>query len=171
MDQTENTGGFVGLWVIEKDSGIPILSLDLETHTGKNIDSVLFGGFLVAIRGLMSDFEIGQLNSFQTDQNDLILTSSEKLISVIAIEKGLNVDFWYPTLLKIQQASEKFYIMNQGDGFFIETTIFDNLKPALIEKIKETIRLIEETSLKEQEKDEKTDKKKAKDKLKDSGLW
>ncbi|MHA1967432.1 MAG: hypothetical protein ACW964_06490, partial [Candidatus Hodarchaeales archaeon] len=114
---------------------------------------------------------IGQLNSFQTDQNDLILTSSEKLISVIAIEKGLNVDSWYPTLLKIQQASEKFYIMNQVDGFPIETTLFDNLKPAFIEKIEETIRFIEKTRLLEQDKDEKTDKKKAKDKLKDSGLW
>ncbi|MHA2073422.1 MAG: hypothetical protein ACW97X_02275 [Candidatus Hodarchaeales archaeon] len=171
MTMAEFTGGFVGLWVIEKDSGIPILSLDLETQAGKSIDSVLFGGFLVAIRGLMSDFEIGQLNSFQTDQNDLILTSSEKLISVIAIEKGLNVDSWYPTLLKIQQASEKFYIMNQVDGFPIETTLFDNLKPAFIEKIEETIRFIEKTRLKEQDKDEKTDKKKAKDKLKDSGLW
>lgn len=171
MDKMKNPGGFFGLWIIEKDSGIPILSLDLEAQTGTSIDSVLFGGFLVAIRGLMTDFKIGQLNSFQTDQNNLILTGSEKIISVIAIEKNVNVDCWFPTLLKIQQALEKFYLMNQLDGLPIDTTIFDKLRPAFLEKIMKTIRNLDKNCFETLDKEKESEKKKAKDKLEDSGLW
>jgi hypothetical protein len=112
----------------------------------------------------MSDFEIGQLKSFQTDQNNLILTGSEKLISVIAIEKEVDVDCWYPALLKIQQASEKFYLMNQLDGLPIDTSIFDKLKPAFMEKIIDTISALNKDCFEKKEKE-------AKQKLEDSGLW
>lgn len=171
MDKIKNPGGFVGLWIIEKDSGIPIIALDLEEQTGNEIDSVLFGGFLVAIRGIMSDFKIGELNSFQTDQNNLIITGSDKIISVIAIEKELNVDCWYPTLLTIQKAIEKFYLMNQMDGLPIETTIFDKLKPAFVEKIMKTIQNLDKSCFEKLDKEKESEKKKAKSKLEDSGLW
>ncbi len=171
MEKMRETGGFCGLWIIEKESGLPIISLNLETKDGKSIDSVLFGGFLVAIRGLMSDFEIGQLKSFQTDQNNLILTGSEKLISVIAIEKEVDVDCWYPALLKIQQASEKFYLMNQVDGLPIDTTIFDKLKPAFMKKIMNTINSLNKDCFEKKEKEDEFIKKKAEQKLEDSGLW
>ena len=65
--------GFVGLWIVDKNSGIPISSLELGLES---IDSVLFGGFLVALRGMATDFKIGQLTSFQTDYANLLITGS-----------------------------------------------------------------------------------------------
>jgi hypothetical protein len=81
MSELNRYGGFIGLWIVEKESGLPLTSLELEEKT--QIDSVLFGGFLVAIRGLMTALEIGQLNSFRTDTADLLITGSEKILSIL----------------------------------------------------------------------------------------
>ena len=99
------------------------------------------------------------------------MSGSEKIISVIVIEKELNVDCWYPTLLKIQKAIEKFYLMNQMDGLPIETTIFDKLKPAFVEKIMKTIQNLDKSCFEKLDKEKESKKKKPKSKLEDSGLW
>ncbi len=98
--------GFIGLWIVDKNSGIPISSLELGQQS---IDSVLFGGFLVALRGMANDFSIGQLTSFQTDYANLLITGSEDILSVIAITRETNSDCWYPTLVKINNHAETFY--------------------------------------------------------------
>jgi hypothetical protein len=123
----------IGVWIIEKESGIPICSYDSGGST--EIDSVLFGGFLVAIRGIMDDLKIGELNSFQTDQSNLLFTGSEEILSVLAIKKGINADSWYPALLKVQKMVKDHYCEYCKEEGIIDTSIFEELKP----KIKEII--------------------------------
>ncbi|MFX0212009.1 MAG: hypothetical protein ACFFDT_38900 [Candidatus Hodarchaeota archaeon] len=128
----------IGVWIIEKESGIPICSYDSESST--EIDSVLFGGFLVAIRGIMDDLKIGELNSFQTDQSNLLFTSSEEILSVLAIKKGINVDSWYPTLLEVQKMVKDHYCEYCKEEGLIDTNIFKELKPNIKEIILKNIR-------------------------------
>lgn len=174
MSELNRYGSFIGLWIVEKESGLPLTSFELEEKT--QIDSVLFGGFLVAIRGLMTDLEIGQLNSFRTDTADLLLTGSEKILSVLAIEKNTNADLWYPTLVSLHRKSEKFYEEYKKREMVIDTAKFAILKPQFRETILKNIQDLEklDAELSDSEFKEPDDSKKAKKaakKLEDSGLW
>ncbi|MFX0086878.1 MAG: hypothetical protein ACFFAU_14505 [Candidatus Hodarchaeota archaeon] len=133
--------GILGLWIIEKASGIPIYALDLGKPT--EVDSVLFGGALVAIRGLMTDLKIGELNSFQTNQSNLIILSSDDIFSVLALEKDINVDFWYSTLYKVQQIVEQHYQEFKEKQFILDTTVFDNINPILHQVVLEDMELFD----------------------------
>ena len=131
----------IGVWIIDKESGIPICSYDSGGST--EIDSVLFGGFLVAIRGIMDDLKIGELNSFQTDQSNLLFTGSEEILSVLAIKKGINADSWYPTLLEVQKMVKDYYCEYCKEEGLIDTNIFEDLKPNIKEIILKSIRSFE----------------------------
>ena len=161
----EDTQGFIGLWIIDKDSGIPISSFEFG-HT--KTDSVLFGGFLVALRGMAHDFEIGQLTSFQTDTANLIITGTEALLSVIAITRESNSDCWYPTLVTINNHAENFYRSYQEKEIIVDTVLNEHLVPEFRRIIVSNI-----NSLKKTADDHCGTKKEEKvvDKLKDSGLW
>ncbi len=129
MTSESQSGGFIGLWIIEKISGIPICSLCPDDTT--QVDSVLFGGFMVAIRGMMNDLNIGELSSFSTQRSNLVIAGSDYVFSVLAIEKGINTEFWYPTLLRVQQIVEEQYNQYRKDETIINTTVFEKLKPKL----------------------------------------
>ena len=170
MTLNSESSDIMGVWVIQKNSGLPVLSLELGDS---RIDSTLFSGFLVAIRSMMQDFEIGELSSFQTDVSNLVLTSSEKLISVIGLEKTADSDCWYPILVKIHQRVQEEYDLHQGERIVVETKTFEPLKSELTTMILDHI----ETLKKQKEscvtpKEEKAKKKaKAENKLEESGLW
>jgi hypothetical protein len=157
--------GFVGLWIVDKNSGIPISSLELGLES---IDSVLFGGFLVALRGMATDFKIGQLTSFQTDYANLLITGSEDILSVIAITRETNSDCWYPTLLKINNHAETFYQNYQKKEKIIDTDLDDYLVPEFKRIVMNNVNSISKVST-----EDCSDKKKenSSKKLKDSGLW
>ncbi len=157
--------GFVGLWIVDKNSGIPISSLELGLES---IDSVLFGGFLVALRGMATDFKIGQLTSFQTDYANLLITGSEDILSVIAITRETNSDCWYPTLLKINNHAEAFYRNYQKKERIVDTELDDYLVPEFKRIIMNNINSISRVS-----REDCSPKKKetSSEKLKDSGLW
>ncbi|MFX0123101.1 MAG: hypothetical protein ACFFAE_05645 [Candidatus Hodarchaeota archaeon] len=138
---SEQLNEFIGVWIIEKESGIPICSVDFGEST--EIDSVLFGGFLVAIRGMMDDLKIGELNSFQTDQSNLLFTGSEEIFSVLAIKKGVSADSWYPTLLEVQKMVEDHYCEHCKEQDLIDTSIFEELKPDIQEIIFNNIKSFE----------------------------
>ena len=157
--------GFIGLWIVDKHSGIPISSLELRQQS---IDSVLFGGFLVALRGMAADFEIGQLTSFQTDYASLLITGSEDILSVIAIERETNSDCWYPTLLKVNNHAEAFYRDYQKSQLIVDTKLDDHLLPEFRRIIMSNINSIKKTSAENCSPKKKEDVSK---KLKDSGLW
>ncbi|MHA1993948.1 MAG: hypothetical protein ACW97Z_05370 [Candidatus Hodarchaeales archaeon] len=161
----EDTQGFIGLWIIDKDSGIPISSFEFG-HT--KTDSVLFGGFLVALRGMAHDFEIGQLTSFQTDTANLIITGSEAILSVIAITRESNSDCWYPTLVTINNHAETFYRSYQEKEIIVDTVLNEHLVPEFRRIIVRNINLLQKNS-----NDHCGSKKEeaVADKLKDSGLW
>jgi hypothetical protein len=161
----EDSQGFIGLWIIDKESGIPISSFEFG-HS--KTDSVLFGGFLVALRGMAHDFEIGQLTSFQTDNANLIITGSESLLSVIAITHESNSDFWYPTLVTINNHAENFYRTYQEKELIVDTSLNEHLLPEFKRIIAKNI-----NSLKKKLTDHRNSKKEEKvaEKLKDSGLW
>ncbi|MHA2245759.1 MAG: hypothetical protein ACXADY_12410 [Candidatus Hodarchaeales archaeon] len=129
MTSFNKVSGFIGLWIIEKISGIPVCSLCPDDTT--QVDSVLFGGFMVAIRGMMNDLNIGELSSFSTKQSNLLIAASDDVFSVLAIEKDMNAETWYPTLLRIQQIVEEKYIQYRKDEIIINTTVFEKLKPDL----------------------------------------
>lgn len=157
--------GFIGLWIVDKNSGIPISSLELGHQS---VDSVLFGGFLVALRGMASDFKIGQLTSFQTDYANLLITGSEDILSVIAITRETNSDCWYPTLLKINNHAEAFYRNYQKTELIVDTELDDYLVPEFKRIIMNNINSIEKISTEDcSPKKKETSSKK----LKDSGLW
>lgn len=164
MDELQ---GFVGLWIVDKNSGIPITSLELGDQS---IDSVLFGGFLVALRGMATDFKIGQLTSFQTDYANLLITGSQDILSVIAITRETNSDYWYPTLLKINNHAELFYRNYQKEELIVDTNLDNYLVPEFRRIVMENINSISKIST-----DDRSTKKKRKEnsskKLKDSGLW
>ncbi|MFW9854313.1 MAG: hypothetical protein ACFFFG_04605 [Candidatus Thorarchaeota archaeon] len=120
---------FMGLWVVEKNSGIPICSVNLEDSM--KIDEVLFGGFLAALRGMSTDLKIGELDSFQTKSSTLLMAGSGAVFSVLAITKNVNSEAWYSTLLKVQEAVEHSYTAYRKEDLIIDTTIFDQLKPRL----------------------------------------
>ncbi len=157
--------GFVGLWIVDKNSGIPISSLELGLES---VDSVLFGGFLVALRGMATDFKIGQLTSFQTDYANLLITGSEDILSVIAITRETNSDCWYPTLLKINNHAESFYQNYQKKEKIIDTDLDDYLVPEFKRIVMNNVNSISRIST-----EDCSDKKKdnSSKKLKDSGLW
>ena len=157
--------GFVGLWIVDKNSGIPISSLELGQQS---VDSVLFGGFLVALRGMASDFKIGQLTSFQTDYANLLITGSEDILSVIAITRESNSDCWYPTLLKINNHAELFYRNYQKEEKIIDTDLDNYLVPEFRRIVMNNINSISKIST-----EDCSPKKKetSSEKLKDSGLW
>ncbi|PWI46458.1 hypothetical protein CEE45_16775 [Candidatus Heimdallarchaeota archaeon B3_Heim] len=161
----EDTQGFIGLWIIDKDSGIPISSFEFG-HT--KTDSVLFGGFLVALRGMAHDFEIGQLTSFQTNTANLIITGSKEILSVIAISREANTDCWYPTLVTINNHAETFYRSYQEKELIVDTVLNEHLVPEFRRIIMRNIESIKKTS--NIHCDPKKEEKVA-DKLKDSGLW
>ena len=120
---------FLGLWVVEKNSGIPICSVNLDDTI--KIDEVLFGGFLAAIRGMTTNLHIGELDSFHTKSSTLIMAGSDAVFSVIAIAKHVNSEEWYGTLLKVQEVVEDSYLANRKDDFGINSAIFDKLIPTL----------------------------------------
>jgi hypothetical protein len=157
--------GFVGLWIVDKNSGIPISSLELGLES---IDSVLFGGFLVALRGMATDFKIGQLTSFQTDYANLLITGSEDILSVIAITRETNSDCWYPTLLKINNHAEAFYQNYQQKEKIVDTDLDDYLVPEFKRIVMNNINSISRVSTEDCSDKKKEDSSK---KLKDSGLW
>ncbi|MHA2028752.1 MAG: hypothetical protein ACW99Q_05130 [Candidatus Kariarchaeaceae archaeon] len=157
--------GFVGLWIVDKNSGIPISSLELGLQS---IDSVLFGGFLVALRGMATDFKIGQLTSFQTDYANLLITGSEDILSVIAITRETNSDCWYPTLLKINNHAETFYRNYQEKEKLVDTALDDYLVPEFKRIIMNNINSISRVSTEDCSPKKREDSSK---KLKDSGLW
>ncbi|MHA1973885.1 MAG: hypothetical protein ACTSW1_12885 [Candidatus Hodarchaeales archaeon] len=166
MEPPEPSKDFMGLWIIEKESGIPIMSVSLEDNDN-SIDSVLFGGFMVAIRGLMSDFEIGQLTSFTTEISNLLLTGGASLISVLAIRKNANMDSWYPVLITINNKAEDFYKSNIDNSGLLDTTMFKNLEAELKNIILEHV----DKAKKLADQNQDSEAKKAKKKLEDSGLW
>ncbi|MFX1285572.1 MAG: hypothetical protein ACFFB5_18175 [Promethearchaeota archaeon] len=129
MTDESQPSGFIGLWIIEKISGIPICSLCPKDTT--QVDSVLFGGFMVAIRGMMNDLNIGELSSFSTKRSSLLIASSDDVFSVLALEKDINTEFWYPTLLRVQKTVEEQYKQYRKDEIIIDTSIFEKLKPRL----------------------------------------
>jgi hypothetical protein len=126
---TRGSEGFMGLWVVEKNSGIPICSVNLEETI--KIDEVLFGGFLAAMRGMTTDLQIGELDSFQTKSSTLLMAGSEAVFSVLAIDKGVNSEEWYGTLLRVQEAVENSYTDYKKEEILIDTTIFEKLQPRL----------------------------------------
>jgi hypothetical protein len=158
--------GFVGLWIVDKNSGIPISSLELGLES---IDSVLFGGFLVALRGMATDFKIGQLTSFQTDYANLLITGTEDILSVIAITRETNSDCWYPTLLKINNHAENFYQNYQKTEKIVDTDLDDYLVPEFRRIVMNNINSISKVSTEDCSSPKK--KEDSSKKLKDSGLW
>ncbi|MFX1284196.1 MAG: hypothetical protein ACFFB5_11105 [Promethearchaeota archaeon] len=133
MGNTSDLGSIISLWIIEKESGLPILSLKFTKDA--QVDSGLFGAFMVAMRSMMDDIQIGELNSFQTNMASILLTGSEHLISIIALEKESNVDSWYPILLKIQKMSEKSYLDYRKISSILETNVFEQLASQFKEMI------------------------------------
>ena len=157
---------FIGVWVIEKESGLPLASYE-EIKSG--IDSNMFGAFLVALRSMADDFKIGQLSSFTTDTANLLITSSEKLLSVLAIDKGFNVDSWYPILTRIHLMTETHYSSYIIDHQIIDSSDFEVLSNKYkkeVEKHQESLIINNQKVKKESEEREK-----AKKRLEDSGLW
>lgn len=129
QDVATRSAEFMGLWVVEKNSGIPICTVNLDDSI--KIDDVLFGGFLAAIRGMTTDLHIGELDLFQTKSSTLLMAASEVVFSVIAIAKHVNSEAWYGTLLKVQEVVEDSYLAHRKDDFGINSAIFDELKPTL----------------------------------------
>lgn len=159
----EDLQGFIGLWIIDKNSGLPINSVELGK---KYVDSVLFGGFLVALRGMSHDFEIGQLTSFQTDAANLLIAGSEEILSVIAIDRESNPDRWYPVLVTINDHSQTFYGSTLRKEGLMDTDSLDDLVPEFKRIIMKNI-----ISMKTDSKGKEKKAEKVTDKLKDSGLW
>ena len=152
---------FIGVWVIEKESGLPLTSYE----TGSQIDSNMFGAFLVALRSMTNDFEIGQLSSFSTDTSNLLITTSEKIMSVLAVTKTANADCWYPLLVKIHEITEKYYCSYILDHQILDSEDFAKLSSEFkdqVERHQEELKLSQKRTKQEA---------KAKKRLEDSGLW
>lgn len=152
---------FIGIWVIEKESGLPLTSYE----TGSQIDSNMFGAFLVALRSMMSDFEIGQLSSFSTDTSNLLITTSEKLLSVLAIEKEINADCWYPLLVKVHEITEKYYCSYILDHPILDSEDFVKLSSEFKKQVENHQEILELSQKKRKEEAE------AKKRMEESGLW
>lgn len=146
MVESSDFRGVTRLWIIEKDSGLPVLTLKFTK--GAQVDSGLFGAFMVAIKSMMNDIQIGELNSFQTDTECLLLTGSQDVISVLALDKKCNPDNWYPILVKLQKLSENAYRDYRKQSSIIETDFFDQLTPIFNKIILENVQRMQETEKK-----------------------
>ncbi len=162
MKEAFNTLGVSGVWIIEKDSGLTILCYE---PTPK-IKGFIFGGMLIAIRGLMTEIQIGQLSSISTDTHDLTLTISENLVCAIILEKGSSTEYLFPLLTRISEEAEKLYLEMRNAVNFVDADFFSQFNSTLEELTVSHVEFIQKHS---KTKVERTDK--AEKKLEKSGLW
>ncbi len=159
--------GVTGIWSIEKDSGLPLIYHETESK----IEGTLFGGLLTAIRSMLSEIQIGQLSSIATDIYDLIITTSEHIVTAIALEKGYSSECLYPLLSTINKKVEEIYLDKVKKGAIIDTELFTSFSKTLPELLSSyTTNLIQSCSTNDiEDEPEKVDDPNKK--LKDSGLW
>ncbi|MHA1713940.1 MAG: hypothetical protein ACTSW4_07935 [Candidatus Ranarchaeia archaeon] len=162
---------FSGLWVIVKESGLPVITIQPEDKAQK--DPLLFAGLMIAIRNMISTFKIGHLNSFSTDTHVILSETSDHIVTVLAVSKTCDAEMWNPLLSEIHSEMEQIYKKIQQDSLYLETNEYADVKLRTRKKIHEYCRrLIESQS--NRAKTEITPSKKAKQarsKLEDTGLW
>ncbi len=164
MKEAFYTLGVSGVWIIEKDSGLTILCYE---PTPK-IKGFIFGGMLTAIRGLMTEIQIGQLSSISTDTHDLTLTISEHLICAIILDKGSSTECLFSLLKRISEEAEKLYLEMKNAMNFIDENFFSQFNSTLEELTENHVAYMQQ-KIKSERKVERTDK--AEKKLEKSGLW
>lgn len=122
-------GNAISLWILEKDSGLPIIAMNFKED--EMVDSSLLGAYMTAMKSMMSDIQIGELSAFQTNKASIILLSSEELTSIIALEKDSDVKQWYPILQNVHEIIEKTYQEYKKLSSLIESSIFDQKRKEL----------------------------------------
>jgi hypothetical protein len=164
MKEAFNALGVSGVWIIEKDSGLTLLCHEAKA----TIPGTIFGGLLTAIRGLMTEIQIGQLSSISTDTHDLILTISDNIISAIILESDSSTECLYPLLVRINEKAEEHYLKMQQKISYVDTDFFNQFSQLLKEITTSHLEYMRKhcESIEEKEPEEK-----AEDKLEKAGLW
>ena len=171
MSPDDENAGFSGIWIIVKESGLPIATVYPHKEEGK--DPLLFAGLLFAIRNMMSSFKIGQLTSFSTSTHTIVITPSDDLISVLAIEKSSNVHDWDTVLHRIHERIEFLYQNRQQKSGYIDSDKFSFVEEEIRSMVTQNVlrlklALNRKTRNKQSDKDDK--KKRVRDKLRETGL-
>jgi len=166
MSSANVSSGFSGLWVIMKESGMPLTTVQPMTSNEK--DPMLFAGLMVAIRNMMSSLQIGQLTSFSTDTHIIRVKTSKDLISVIATEKTTDSSIWDSVLVEIHKRVENAYKQSKNVGP-VNADEFDSLTSE-VSKILLQLQTDKQQVAKQEDELEHNDTK-ARNRLEETGLW
>ena len=159
--------GVSGVWIIEKESGLPIACYEPVYQ----IPAALFGGLLTAIRTVLAEIQIGQLSSMSTDSRDIVITTSEYLVVTIILEKGFSSECVYPLLIRINELAEESYLKMMEQIQFIDMSKFSNFYKDLERIFTEHIEYMSKNCDNFNENKKLENSKDPKNKLEESGLW
>lgn len=96
------------VYVINKESGIPLYHKSYSNNT--TIEEGLLGGFISAIANFGKDVKIGNIKSFDTDENRLVLVGSEDKILAVIYDptKDNNLDVYSLAGILIEEFNKSF---------------------------------------------------------------
>ena len=108
-----------GILIIDSESGLPLYS------KLQNVDDVLFGGFLSAIKSFIKELSLGVLSSFTTDKKHFILTAGVNKTTCLISSKNLDFKEVYSLALEISSDFKNFLVLNKREFLIISIRKFD----------------------------------------------
>lgn len=87
---------FDGIYIFKSDSGTTLYS-----RQAKDVQEDLFSAFLTALKGFFSDFALGGLSSFASDNYMIYLASASNVLTSIIVNNELKSDKYFKLAYEI----------------------------------------------------------------------
>ncbi|MBD3229705.1 MAG: GTP-binding protein [Candidatus Lokiarchaeota archaeon] len=114
--------------IIRKNSGVWLFTKNYEIE----FDSTLFSGFLTAVQNFVESLKIGKLTNFITNDKQIILASTKRIVVSLIIDLNDDADTWMESAFIIAEEFENKYNLDRWSGDISKFKDFsDNLKDIL----------------------------------------
>ncbi|MHA2364189.1 MAG: hypothetical protein ACXAC7_09545 [Candidatus Hodarchaeales archaeon] len=122
---------YEAIFILNADSG-----MNLYSRTSKNIQEDLFSAFLSALKSFFTDFALGGLSSFSTEDYNVYLASNHNILTSILVKKNIPSDKYYSMAYEI---SDSFYTKFQKQILKTEPLVVADCFKTEFEPILDTI--------------------------------
>lgn len=123
----------LSILILRQESGIPLFEYHFK-HPDYELS--MFSGLLTAIQSFCLEINIGDCNTFSSDQFQIITNKSNLVTSVLILEKEdiYTEDFLKDLSLQIAESFEKNYDLNIFNGRITKFKNFDNILLDILNK-------------------------------------
>jgi len=123
------------LFIVNKESGIPIGTIKLSEKGINEEEADLISTSIKAIQDFFKDLKFGELETFQFLERQIIIHKKANTLLILVCEKKINLDALYPKLELIAMMFDKTIDWFEWDGVISKyDELLESTKKILLEK-------------------------------------